>query len=231
MRRIEALRRQLHGSTDVIAAYDYGAEGNGSGKENVPHGILEVTVGERCRRASKPYFWSLLLLKLIRQFRPVRCVELGTCMGITAAYQGAALAINAQEGALTTIEGCPQTADWATRNLSGLGLRNATVVVGLFENALPAILKDFRPVDYVFVDGHHDGPATLHYFDLLCPHLSETALVIFDDISWSAGMRHAWDRLKVDPRILQAVDFEKVGICIVSTGENPPGEVLRIPLI
>ena len=97
VRRIESLRRRLHRSSDTIAMYDYGAEGDA---------VREVTVAERCRGASKPYFWSLLLLKLIRQFRPLRCLELGTCMGISAAYQGAALAINGQEGTLTTIEGC-----------------------------------------------------------------------------------------------------------------------------
>ncbi len=222
VRRVETLRRKLHRCTDTMAAYDYGAG---------PGGTLDVTVGERCRRASKPYFWSLLLMKLVRKFRPLRCVELGTCLGISAAYQGAALAINADGGTLTTIEGCPQTAQWASRNLSGLGLGNATVVAGLFENTLPAILEDPRPVDYVFVDGHHDGPATLEYFDLLRPHLSERSLVIFDDISWSVGMRDAWSRLKMDPRVLQAVDFRKVGVCVVGKGGSSPGAVFRIPLI
>ena len=230
--RIEAARLDLLRKTGTMATCDYGAaeaEPAVSDGDPAPR-LLEVSVAERCRQSSKPYFWSLLLMKLIRQFQPARCVELGTCMGISAAYQGAALALNAGGGTLATIEGCPETAGFARGTLDGLGLRNVTVAVGLFREVLPGVLEDRRPVDYVFVDGHHDGEATLGYFEMLRPHLSEAALLVFDDISWSDGMREAWNRIEADSEVALAVDLAKVGICVTRRGGNPSRVTLRIPL-
>lgn len=232
-KRIEAARLDLLRRTETMATYDYGAaeaEPGASGGGPPAPRLLEVSVAERCRESSKPYFWSLLLMKLIRQFQPLRCVELGTCMGISAAYQGAALALNAGRGTLATIEGCPETAGFATGTLQGLGLRNVTVAVGLFREVLPGVLEDQRPVDFVFVDGHHDGEATLGYFEMLRPHLSEAALLVFDDISWSAGMREAWNRIEADSEVSLAVDLAKVGLCVTHSGGSPSRDVLRIPL-
>ena len=234
VKRIEAARLDLLRSTETMVTRDYGAAEAGrdvSEEGPTTPRVLEVSVGERCRLSSKPYFWSLLLMKLIREFRPVRCVELGTCMGISAAYQGAALALNAESGTLATIEGCPETADFALGNLHGLGLQNVTVVVGLFQDVLPGVLEDQQPVDFVFVDGHHDEEATLGYLEMLRPHLSETALLVFDDISWSAGMREAWNRIQTDSEVSLAVDLAKVGICVARSGGGSSREVLRIPLI
>jgi hypothetical protein len=56
--------------------------------------VVTRTVGEVSKGASKPYFWSLLLFKLIRKFRPSICLELGTCLGISASFQAAALKLN-----------------------------------------------------------------------------------------------------------------------------------------
>jgi len=47
---------------------------------------MDTTVGKTCKIASKPYFWSLLLFKLIREFKPSNTIELGTCLGISGAY-------------------------------------------------------------------------------------------------------------------------------------------------
>lgn len=231
--RIETARRLLVRSSEPISVNDYGAVSADltlSGDEMSQGRIYETSVGDLCQAGSKPYFWSLLLFKLIRQFGPARCVELGTCVGISAAYQGAALALNGQGGHLVTIEGSQQTADVAVRNLRDLDLGTVAVTVGRFQDALPGVLDEQRPVDYVFVDGHHDRDATIRYFEMVRPHLSATALVVFDDISWSTGMREAWDRIEADPGVALAVDLAVVGVCVLG-GERASCSPLRIPLI
>jgi len=230
--RIETARRELIRSAQTITVDDYGAGSAQltlSDEEMAQGRAYETRVGTLCRACSKPYFWSLLLFKLIRQFQPTRCVELGTCVGISASYQGAALALNGQQGTLTTIEGSQQTASVAARGLGDLGLEEVSVVVGRFQDALPGVLEAQQPIDYVFVDGHHDQQATVAYFEMVYPYLSETALVVFDDISWSAGMRSAWEHIAGDPRIALAVDLSAVGVCLLD-GDRSPGERLRIPL-
>ena len=93
---IEKLRSELNASSKVLKISDYGA-GNPKlhrTSDEMYKGIVTtITVSNACK-ASKPYFWSLVLFKLLREFRPITCIELGTCLGISAAYQATALKLN-----------------------------------------------------------------------------------------------------------------------------------------
>jgi predicted O-methyltransferase YrrM len=147
---------------------------------------------------------------------------------MSAAYQGAALKLNGR-GTLLTLEGDPSLADIARNNLEQLGLDTVEVVVGRFQNTLPDSLIKRRPVDYVFVDGHHDEQATLAYFQQILPCLSETALLVFDDVAWSGGMKRAWRAISSDRRIAVAVDLGGVGLCLVDRSIAGP-RYFSIPL-
>lgn len=59
--------------------------------------------------------------------------------------------------------------------------------------------------------------------------MTEDAVVILDDISWSEGMKKAWNEVKEDKHVVASVDLDKIGIVILgkSTVENPH---FRIPL-
>jgi predicted O-methyltransferase YrrM len=152
-------------------------------------------IGEVCKVASKPPVWAEVLFRLVRARRPANCVEMGTCMGISASYIASALKLNGQ-GRLVTLEGAAAFAEVARANLSSLGLENATVHVGRFADTLPPTLRDLQPVEFLFVDGHHDRDATLDYFAQARPHLAGTSTVVFDDIEWSEGMREAWTQIQ-----------------------------------
>ncbi len=230
--RIESQRKRLHASSAEIAIQDYGA---GAPDLDLTDGAMSqgrqvtATVGEICRNASKPYFWSLLLFKLVRAFRPAVCVELGTSLGISAAYQAAALMLN-QRGRLVTLEGAEPLVTRAQMLLHELGLENARVVLGRFQDTLDQILDDLKSIEYAFIDGHHDEKATLTYFEKIWPFLSRKAVLVFDDISWSSGMQRAWRAILTDRRVNMAVDLRTMGICIVDKGsESKRG--LRIPLV
>lgn len=213
--RIEELRRRLSSSTEELTLVDFGAvspEEDRSEGEMARGVEVTRTVGEICRSASKPPRWAFLLLKLVRELRPKSCVELGTSLGISTAYQSAALELN-QHGRLVSLEGAEPVAARARENLEGLGLARAQIVTGRFQDTLDGVLRDQAPVDYAFVDGHHDRDATLAYFEQFVPALAPNALLVFDDISWSKGMKEAWEKIRTDPRIGLSVDLFKVGIC------------------
>lgn len=53
-----------------------------------------------------------------------------------------------------------------------------------------------REFDLAFVDGHHDEQATLDYFALIRPRMRTGAVMAFDDIEWSDGMRRAWKEIR-----------------------------------
>jgi predicted O-methyltransferase YrrM len=185
------------------------------------------TVGQRYL-FSKSVLGAQLLFRLVRELRPSRCLELGTNVGVSAAYQAAALALNGG-GELHTVELTPALAALARRHLASVEL-TAEVHEGRFADVLPGLLERIAPVDYVFVDGHHDGPATLAYFAQLQPCLSPGALVVFDDIAWSSGMAEAWATIQTDPQVRVAIDVGTMGVCIVGGGGEGPIRIhLPIP--
>lgn len=231
IRRIEALRRELLRSDQVISLPDYG-DGNRAVSDRKPgfdrHWETR-TVREQCRLGSKSPFGALLLFRLLREFRPARCLELGTSLGISAAYQSAALRLNGG-GALATIEGAPELAELSRRHLQGLGLVETQVLPGRFCDVLPRVLTESEPLDYVFIDGHHDGPATVAYFDRIHPALARGgALVVFDDVAWSGGMAQAWETLRADPRIRISVNLGAMGIGWIDAAAAPRAQA-ELPL-
>ncbi len=215
--RIEEKRRVLSNSSTKISITDFGAgkpELSLTESEMYQGTTRDTTVGETCQIASKPYFWSLLLFKLVREFKPSSSIELGTCLGISGAYQASALKLN-KSGRLTTLEGAKSLASLAEKNFQQLGLDNAHVVSGRFQDNLDRVLTENKPIDYAFIDGHHDEKATISYFEKFIPHLSKSSIIVFDDISWSDGMRHAWENIEKNKIVKISLDLGVMGICVL----------------
>jgi len=216
--KIEKLRENLNASTTEISLVDYGAgksDEHRTQQDMYTGKTVTTTVGEVCRSGSKSPFWSFLLFNLVREFKPAVCIELGTCLGISTSYQAVALSLN-KAGKIVTIEGATTLAKCAEQNIEAIGLENVRVVAGRFQDVLDEVLNESGPVDFVFIDGHHDEKATMRYFDQIIPFLANQGVVlVFDDISWSPGMKKAWKKIKVDERVKISVDLRKVGICLM----------------
>ncbi|MEX2658822.1 MAG: class I SAM-dependent methyltransferase [Acidimicrobiales bacterium] len=207
---IESLRADLDASTEQVDTALCNTRGV----------TKPLVVGEVATKRSKKGLWALVLFALVRELRPERMLELGTCLGVSGAYLAAAAALN-RAGTLTSLEGAPALAARAQANLDGLGLRGVEVVPGLFRDTLQPVLDRTGPIDLAFVDGHHDEDATQVYFEQLLAHLAAPAVVVFDDIAWSEGMARAWDALAGHAAVRLAVDLDRIGVCIV--GSASPG--------
>lgn len=227
---IEQRRSSLLSSDKEIAVIDYGAGSSSSNrtKEEMEKGVQSTALVANICKASKPTFWATFLFKLIRKLEPSSCVELGSCVGISASYQASALKIN-EKGNLLTLEGSPEIAKIANETIASLNLQNASVVTGSFHETLKGVLESSKPIDFFFNDGHHDHDAVLLYFNEALPNLSNEAVVVFDDISWSPGMRQAWIEIEDDERVTASIDLQTIGIALV--GNNLAAkEKFRIPL-
>jgi predicted O-methyltransferase YrrM len=143
----------------------------------------------------------------------MRGLEMGTCVGISAAYQAAAFNDNGA-GRLITLEGYDELAAEAQELWSNLGLSNVEVIVGRFAQTLEPVLAA-EPVDYAFIDGNHQEEPTVAYFNLVRSQCSTRALLIFDDIRWSDGMLRAWNRIRSHVDICSYADLGRLGFVIV----------------
>ena len=215
---IEQRRSSLLSSEKEVAVIDYGAGKDPCSnrtKEEMEKGAQSTElVANICKVSSKSAFWATLLFKLIQKLEPSSCVELGTCVGISAAYQASALKIN-KNGHLMTLEGSPEIATIAKETIDSLKLQDATVVTGPFSETLKGVLASSRPIDFFFNDGHHDHDAVIQYFNEALPNLSNEAVIVFDDISWSPGMKKAWVEIEDDERVTASIDLGTIGIALV----------------
>jgi predicted O-methyltransferase YrrM len=216
--RIEGLRQRASASTERVLFEDFGAgspTANLSEAEMAAGRQMQRTVGELSRAASKRPVWAALLWHLVRALKPTRGVELGCCVGVSACYQAEAMRLNGNGGRLWTLEGARALAAVSQRHFAELSVTNVDVVVGRFQDTLDGVLAERGPIDYAFIDGHHDEAATARYLEQILPHCQPRALLVFDDIDWSAGMARAWQAIEADPRIPLAIDCGEIGLCVL----------------
>jgi predicted O-methyltransferase YrrM len=209
--RIEALRSEVDASTRIIRTT--GPEW--SGNPDDPR-VVDLPLGELSQSASKGQLSARVLFSLIRAFQPATAIELGSCVGISAAYQAAALELNGT-GVLISCEAAAQRLAAAREHVASLGLSRVRFEHGRFSETLGPLLEQLDdPLDYAFIDGHHDEKATLAYFEQILPHASDSAVFVFDDIHWSEGMERAWEYLRRHPSLPLSVDLRDMGIACAS---------------
>lgn len=228
--RIEQRRSALLRSDASISVIDYGAGPSSSNRTRaeMEQGVTVTVSITDTATASKSRFWATILFKIVRKLEPQSCLELGTCVGISASYQAAALKLNGK-GTLVTLEGAPEVAKLAEETFATLQIENATIITGPFHKTLAGAMQASKPLDYFFNDGHHDHDAVIRYFNESIPYLTENAVIIFDDISWSKGMRKAWEAIENDARVWASIDLDSIGIALLRKVAAPKLTV-RIPL-
>jgi predicted O-methyltransferase YrrM len=208
---IEGLRRRLLRDDGVLEVEDMGAGsvvGPGGGSVG---GLRVRRVADIARHAAKPARLGRLLFRLVKYYRPSVAVELGTSLGLSTAY----LAGGAADAGVWTIEGSAAVAERAAGHLSELGLGRVEVITGNFDVVLEPLVERVGPVELAFVDGNHRYEPTMRYFEILMRHSGLAAMLIFDDIHWSAEMERAWAEIKADPRVMLTIDLFFLGLVVM----------------
>lgn len=190
VRIVESKREELKGSEACISVVDFGAGSPQSlrTKEEMEQGVVSslklcelAKIGIKQEKAQE-------IFKIFCILHPKVILELGTCLGFSSSY----MALFAPESRIYTLEGAVEIAKVARENHQHLGIRTIQVIEGRFACVLPSLLEQIAPLDFVFIDGHHDRDATLEYFTRILPSVRKGGVMLFDDITWSLGMREAW---------------------------------------
>jgi predicted O-methyltransferase YrrM len=171
------------------------------------------TIEQACE-VSKPPESALMLYLVTRAINPQSVIELGTNVGISSSYIGAALKVNGQNGRLITLDASPYRQRIAKEIHQNLGLDNISYVEGLFTDTLSTTLRNMNSIDLAFIDGHHQYQPTLDYFEEILGFAKDDAIFLFDDIRWSDGMKKAWLQIQSDRRLGLIVDCSSMGICV-----------------
>ena len=198
---VEGLRQFLRSDKTKIIVTDFGA-----GSRVTPG--KERSLGSLARYSANSQLGCQFLFKIVDKYKPATMLELGTSLAISTGYQAAA-SLNAR---FITIEGCPNVAMYARKNLDILKVKNVEILLGQFDEKLPEALKKLERLDYLFVDGNHRKEPTLRYFEQCLEFSHEQSVFIFDDIHWSSGMEAAWRDIQQHPKVTLTIDLFFFGV-------------------
>ena len=166
--KIIALRSRLIQDQRTIEHTDYGAGSRSGGKIK--------TVSSFVRNSASTERKGKMLFNLARYLNARTILELGTNVGLGAAYLASANSRTQVE----SIEGCPQLAQVAREALAVIKINNVNVTAGKFSDVLGPICTKLNKIDLVFIDGDHSYEGTLKYYELIKPYLHDNSVVVFD---------------------------------------------------
>lgn len=223
---LKKYRASLLQNKNKINVIDYGA-GSKVFKSNVRaiHQIAK-NAGIGSRHAE-------LLFRIVRHFQPdpsdselakQNILEIGTSVGLATS----ALSLGNPKANITTLEGCPATSQVAALQFKDFGLKNVDSVAIEFETYLKHMQQSKVQYDLIYFDGNHQKEATLHYFELLLPTISNNTVWIFDDIHWSTSMEEAWEMIKKHPQVTVTIDTFQWGLVFFRSEQEKEHFVIRV---
>jgi predicted O-methyltransferase YrrM len=221
-------RSYLLKNSKTIKVIDFGA-GSKVFKDNTRHiSQIAKTAGISLKRAQ-------LLYRMVNYFKPENILEIGTSLGMATS----ALSTGNLEAKITTLEGCPEIANIAQLQFKRFGFANINLIVTQFNTYLetlkPAEVKKRgrqakKPPfpEFIYFDGNHQQKATLGYFNLLLPHVTNDSIWIFDDIHWSPEMELAWDAIRNHSKVTVSIDTYQWGIIFFRKEQVKQHFVIRV---
>jgi len=198
---LKSYRNLLLENKNTIEVTDFGA-GSKVFKSNTRQiAKIAKTAGITPKRAE-------LLFRITNYFQPATVLEIGTSLGLATS----ALALGNPKASIITLEGCPNTMAMAKNQLQLFNMKNVECITSEFNNYLQTCNLQSAICNLIYFDGNHSKKATLDYFELLLPTITNDTVWIFDDIHWSPEMEDAWEIIKQHPKVTVTIDTFQWGL-------------------
>lgn len=211
---IESIIRSINSNETKLEISDFGAGSRNLGNTRTPRQMY--------RNSASKGKYGRLLYQLARHYQFRHMLELGTSLGIGSLH----LKLGSQAGVLTTVEGCPETFKLAKEHVKQCGME-INCILSKFDDFFGK-LPPSACFDFVYVDGHHDGKALLHYIELLDRHIHNDTLILIDDIRWSDSMFTAWNKLIANSDLKLSIDFFRMGLIAKRKQQEKEHFVLKL---
>ena len=209
-------RNSLLQNKNTIEVTDFGA-GSRVFKSNT-RAINQIakTAGISPKRAE-------LLFRIVRYFQPETILEIGTSLGLATT----ALALGNKKAKIISLEGCPNTINQCQLQLQKFNINNVECVNTEFSSYLSNFQLPTSNFQLIYFDGNHSKKATIDYFELLLPTITNDSVWIFDDIHWSKEMEEAWEIIKNHSKVTVTIDTFQWGIVFFRKEQEKEHFVIR----
>lgn len=214
---IKQYRNSLLENKKTIEVTDFGAGSKVFKSNQRKVSAIAINAGISPKRAH-------LLVRITNYFQPETILEIGTSLGLATV----ALSLGNKNSKIITLEGCPQTLAIAKNQCQFQNLDNIEFVHTKFEDYLKNLQPVTRNPQLIYFDGNHSKKATLEYFDLLLPTITNDSVWIFDDIHWSTDMEEAWEAIKNHPKVTVTIDTFQWGLVFFRKEQEKEHFTIRI---
>lgn len=219
-KQLECYRKSLLANHNTIEVTDFGAGSRVFTSNTRSISKIAKTAGISPKRAE-------LLFRITRYFQPTTILEIGTSLGLATS----ALALGNPKAKITTLEGCPYTLATAKKIAENSNFQIPNSNVEFVNTEFYSYLKNFQlptsNFQLIYFDGNHTKQATLDYFDLLLPTITNDTVWIFDDIHWSVDMEAAWEAIKNHPKVTVTIDTFQWGLVFFRTEQEKEHFTIR----
>ncbi|WP_293872526.1 class I SAM-dependent methyltransferase [Flavobacterium sp.] len=198
---LQNYRKSLLQNKNTIVVTDFGAGSKVFKTNTRPISKIAKTAGISSKRAE-------LLFRITNYFKPESILEIGTSLGLATV----ALSLGNKNATMNTLEGCLATSLMAKKQFVKFNLKNVKLIQTEFSSYLKTFEFRLSTFDLIYFDGNHSKSATLEYFELLLPTITNETVWIFDDIHWSQDMKDAWKIIQNHPKVTVAIDTFQWGL-------------------
>jgi len=180
------------------------------------------SVQQIARTAGSSDKYGKLLFRLVAHYQPKNVLELGTSLGLGTYL----LAAGDANVAVTTVEGCANTYDFARRRFPSSQHHKVMFVNSSFTDFLMGLSSDTL-FDLIYIDGDHRSESLFEQLELLAPHTHDESVIVLDDIRWSKDMLRGWKELVKSKDYHLSIDLFKVGILLKRSHQEKEHFVIR----
>lgn len=219
-KQLKSYRKSLLANHHTIEVTDFGAGSRVFTSNTRAISKIAKTAGISAKRAE-------LLFRITSYFQPTTILEIGTSLGLATS----ALALGNPKAKITTLEGCPNTLATAKKIAENSNFKIPNSNITFVNTEFYSYLKNFQlptsNFQLIYFDGNHTKQATLDYFDLLLPTVTNDTVWIFDDIHWSTDMEAAWESIKNHPKVTVTIDTFQWGLVFFRTEQEKEHFTIR----
>ena len=217
---LKEYRNSLLANKNTIEVTDFGA-GSRVFKSNTR------AINQIAKNAGISRKRAELLFRITNYFQPHDILEIGTSLGLATSALSLGSRSIGTKAKVTTLEGCPETINQCQLQLQKFNINNVECITTEFSNYLNTATGNCD-CQLIYFDGNHSKQATLEYFELLLPTITNETVWIFDDIHWSTDMEEAWKIIKSHPKVTVTIDTFQWGIVFFREEQLKEHFVIRI---
>nr|WP_315166879.1 class I SAM-dependent methyltransferase [uncultured Flavobacterium sp.] len=202
---LKKYRNSLLANNKTIEVTDFGAGSKVFKSNTRVISKIAKTAGISPKRAE-------LLFRITHYFQPDTILEIGTSLGLATSALSLGSRSVGIKAKIITLEGCPETAKLAQLQFQKFNFNTIRSEITEFSTYLQNCTLNTEHFSLIYFDGNHSKKATLDYFELLLPTITNETVWIFDDIHWSPEMEEAWEIIKKHPKVTVTIDTFQWGL-------------------